>query len=114
MRPPLDEKMDRLTVASNPRRATFNDAAHLSKLFASAPLFDFMIRGGAKHAAVLEMFFHEVLAARNIPQGEVWMSSDGNACVCWLSSDAQRSPGGLIQKLRWLPFFIRVYGSAAQ
>jgi ribosomal protein S18 acetylase RimI-like enzyme len=116
MRPPLDDKMDRLTAASNPRRATLNDAAHLSKLFASAfmddPLFDYMIRGGAKHASVLEMFFHEVLAARDIPQGEVWMSSDGNACVCWLSPDAQRSPGGLIQKLRWLPFFIRVYGLA--
>jgi len=110
----MDDKMDRLTAASNPRRATLNDASHLSKLFASAfmddPLFNYMIRGGAKHAAALEMFFHEVLAARDIPQGEVWMSSDGNACVCWLSPDAQRSPGGLIQKLRWLPFFIHVYG----
>lgn len=112
----MDEKLDRLTAASNPRRATLNDAAHLSKLFASAfmddPLFDYMIRGGTKHAAALEVFFHEVLAARDIPQGEVWMSSDGNVCVCWLSPDAQRSPGGLIQKLRWLPFFVRVYGLA--
>jgi ribosomal protein S18 acetylase RimI-like enzyme len=112
----MDDRMDRLTAASNPRRATLNDAAHLSKLFASAfmddPLFNYMIRGGAKHAPALEMFFHEVLAARDIPQCEVWMSSDGNACVCWLSPDAQRSRGGLIQKLRWLPFFIRAYGLA--
>ena len=110
----MDDKMDRLTAASNPRRATLDDAVPLSKLFAAAfiddPLFDYMIRGGAKHPAVLEMFFHEVLAARDIPQGEVWMSSDGNVCVCWLSPEAQRSPRGLVQKLRWLPFFIRVYG----
>lgn len=112
----MDDKMARMTAASNPRRATLSDALNLSKLFASAfmddPLFNYMIRGGARHEAMLETFFHEILAARDIPQGEVWMSADASACVCWLSPDARRSPGGLVQKLRWLPFFIRVYGLA--
>jgi ribosomal protein S18 acetylase RimI-like enzyme len=112
----MEDKMALLEAASNPRRATLDDAVTLSKLFASAfmddPLFDYMVRPGARRAAALEMFFHEILRARDIPQGDVWMSSDGNACVCWLSPDARRSPGGLVQKLSWLPFFIRVYSPA--
>jgi ribosomal protein S18 acetylase RimI-like enzyme len=112
----MKDKMALLEAASNPRRATLDDAVNLSNLFASAfmddPLFDYMIRPGARRAAALEMFFHEILRARDIPQGEVWMSSDGHACVCWLSPDARRSPGRLIQKLSWLPFFIRVYSLA--
>jgi ribosomal protein S18 acetylase RimI-like enzyme len=112
----MEDKMALLEAASNPRRATLDDAVKLSKLFASAfmddPLFDYMVRPGARRAAALELFFHEILSARDIPQGEVWMSSDGNACVCWLKPDARRSPGGLVKKLAWLPFFIRVFGLA--
>lgn len=108
--------MGLLEAASNPRRATLGDAVSLSKLFAAAfmddPLFDYMVRPGAGRTAALEIFFHEILRARDIPQGEVWMSSDGHACVCWLKPDARRSPGGLIQKLSWLPFFVRVHGLA--
>ena len=112
----MEDKMALLEAASNPRRATLDDAVSLSKLFASTfmddPLFDYMVRPGARRTAALEMFFHEILRARDIPQGEVWMSSDGHACVCWLKPDARRSPGGLIQKLSWLPFFVRVYSLA--
>jgi ribosomal protein S18 acetylase RimI-like enzyme len=112
----MEDKMALLEAASNPHRATLDDAAGLSKLFASAfvddPLFDYMVRPGVRRAAALEMFFQEILRARDIPQGEVWMSSDRHACVCWLSPDARRSPGGLVKKLSWLPFFIRVYGPA--
>ena len=112
----MEDKMALLAGAENPRRATLDDAACLSKLFASAfeedPLFDYMVRPGAGRAAALEIFFREILRARDIPQGEVWMSPDGHACVCWLKPDARRSPGGLIQKIGWLPFFIRVYGLA--
>jgi hypothetical protein len=112
----MKDKMALLEAASKPRRAKLDDAVTLSKLFASAfmddPLFDYMVRPGARRAAALEMFFHEILRARDIPQGEVWMSSDGHACVCWLSPDARRSPGGIVQKLSWLPFFLRVYGAA--
>jgi ribosomal protein S18 acetylase RimI-like enzyme len=112
----MEDKMALLEAASNPRRATPDDAVCLSDLFASAfmddPLFDYMFRPGAGRAAALRLFFHEILGARDIPQGEVWMSSDGHACVCWLKPDARRSPGGLIQKLSWLPFFVRVYGPA--
>jgi len=112
----MQDKMALLEAASNPRRATLDDAVSLSNLFASTfmddPLFDYMVRPGARRAAALEMFFHEILRARDIPQGEVWMSSDGHACVCWLKPGARRSPGGLIKKLSWLPFFIRVFGLA--
>src|ERR1700683_3537193 len=112
----MKDKMWLLEAASNPRRATLDDAVNLSKLFASAfvddPLFDYMIRPGVRRAATLEMFFHEILRARDIPQGEVWMSSDGHACVCWLKPDARRSPSGLIKKLSWLPFSIGVFGLA--
>lgn len=65
-----------------------------------------------RRTAALALFFYEILSARDIPQGEVWMSSDGHSCVCWLKPDARRSPGGLIQKLSWLPFFIQVFGLA--
>ena len=47
----MEDKMARLTAASNPRRAMLDDAVSLSKLFAAAfiddPLFDYVIRGGA-------------------------------------------------------------------
>ena len=112
----MEDKMGLLEAASNPRRATLDDAVGLSKLFASAfmddPLFDYMVRPGARRTASLEIFFREILSARDIPQGEVWMSSDGHACVCWLKPDARRSPGGLVQKLSWLPFFVRVFSLA--
>jgi len=112
----MEDKIGLLEAASNPRRASLDDAASLSKLFASAfiddPLFDYMIRSDARRTAALEMFFYEILSARDIPQGEVWMSSDGHACVAWLRPDARRSPGGILQKLKWLPFFVRVYSLA--
>jgi ribosomal protein S18 acetylase RimI-like enzyme len=110
----MEAKMALLEAASNPRRAMLDDAVSLSKLFASTfmddPLFDYMVRPGARRTAALETFFYEILSARDIPQGEVWMSPDGRACVCWLKPNARRSPGGLIQKLGWLPFFIKVFG----
>ena len=71
----MEDKMGLLDAASSPRRATLDDAVNLSKLFASAfmddPLFDYMVRPGAGRAAALEMFFHEILRVRDIPQGEV-------------------------------------------
>jgi ribosomal protein S18 acetylase RimI-like enzyme len=112
----MEDKMGLLEAASNPRRATLEDAVSLSKLFASAfmddPQFDYMVRPGARRTAALEMFFYEILSARDIPQGEVWISSDGNACVCWLKPGARRSPNGLVRKLSWLPFFVRVFSLA--
>ena len=109
----MEDRMALLEAASNPRRATLDDAVNLSRLFASVfaddPLFDYMVRPGAKRTSALETFFREILSARDIPQGEVWMSSGGQACVCWLKPDARRSPGGLVQKLSWLPFFVRVF-----
>lgn len=108
----MQDKMARLEAASNPRRATLDDAGTLSRMFAAAfvddPVFSYMLRPGAGHMAALELFFRTILSARDIPQGDVWMSADGQACVSWLAPDARHSPGGLGQKLSWLPFFVKV------
>jgi hypothetical protein len=93
-----DVKHVRLQSASNPRRATLDDAIPLSRMFASAfmddPVFDYMVRSGEKRRAALETFFKAMLTARDIPQNEVWMSNDGSACVSWLPSGARRGPAG--------------------
>ena len=62
----MEDKMALLAGAENPRRATLDDAACLSKLFASAfeedPLFDYMVRPGAGRAAALEIVFRDILS----------------------------------------------------
>jgi ribosomal protein S18 acetylase RimI-like enzyme len=114
--PMEDSKQARLEAASNPRRATLDDAVQLSYLFATAfmddPIFDYMVRPGAGRRAALGLFFRELFSARDIPQNEVWMSPDGAACVSWLAPDARHSPGGIFQKLSWVPFFFKVSGIA--
>jgi len=108
-----DVKQERLQSASNPRRATLDDVILLSRLFASAfmddPVFDYMVRSGEKRRTALETFFKAMFTARDIPQNEVWMSSDGNACVSWLPSGARRGASGL-RVLKWLPWAYRVFG----
>ena len=77
-----------LAAASAPRRATDDDAARLSRLFAAAfttdPIFNWIARPGPRRAKVLEQFFFWLLKTRAIPFGEVWMSADGNVCAAWL------------------------------
>jgi ribosomal protein S18 acetylase RimI-like enzyme len=108
-----DPKQQRLEAASNPRRATLDDVEPLSRLFASAfmddPVFDYMVRAGAKHRAALEDFFSGMFAARDIPHDEVWMSADGSACVSWLPPGARRAATGL-RIIKWLPWSYRVFG----
>jgi ribosomal protein S18 acetylase RimI-like enzyme len=106
-------KQERLQSASNPRRATLDDVIPLSRLFTSAfmddPVFDYMVRSGEKRRAALETFFKAMFTARDIPQNEVWMSNDGNACVSWLPSGSRRGASGL-RILKWLPWAYRVFG----
>jgi ribosomal protein S18 acetylase RimI-like enzyme len=108
-----DLKQERLKSASNPRRATLDDVIPLSRLFTSTfmddPVFDYMVRPGEKRRAALQTFFIGMFTARDIPQNEVWMSNDGNACVSWLPSDARRGASG-IRILKWLPWSYRVFG----
>ena len=108
-----DLKQERLQSASNPRRATLDDVIPLSRLFTSAfmddPVFDYMVRPGEKRRAALETFFNGMFTARDIPQNEVWMSNDGNACVSWLPSGARRGASGF-RILKWLPWSYRVFG----
>lgn len=109
----VDSKQERLQSASNPRRATLDDAPLLSRLFASAfmddPVFDYMVRSGERRRAALETFFSGMFSARDIPHNEVWMSNDGNACISWLPFGARRAASGL-RILKWIPWSFRVFG----
>ena len=101
-----------LAAASNPRRANVTDAGALARLLAAAfqtdPVFDWIARPGRRRAEVLEEFFARLLRGRAIPFGEVWMS-EGVTAV-WLPPDIPTSPGGLMEQLRLLPFFLRLCG----
>lgn len=103
-----------LAAASNPRRATAEDAENLSHLFASAfmsdPVMNWIAREDSGRLSGLQHFFYWLLRTRGIPFGEVWMSPDASAAAVWLPPDAPASPGGVIEQLRLLPLFIRLCG----
>jgi ribosomal protein S18 acetylase RimI-like enzyme len=103
-----------LAAARAPRRATVDDAPLLSRLFAAAftadPVFNWIARPGPRRAQVLEQFFFWLLKTRAIPFGEVWMSTDGNACAAWLPPGTPASPGGFYEQMRLLPLFVRLCG----
>ncbi|HEY4944172.1 MAG TPA: GNAT family N-acetyltransferase [Rhizomicrobium sp.] len=103
-----------LAAAANPRRATENDAAVLSRLFAAAftadPIFDWIARPGPRRATALEQFFFWLLKVRAIPFGEVWMSADAGVCAAWLPPGSDASPGGFVDQLRLMPMFLRLCG----
>ena len=40
------------------------------------------------------------------------MSGDAHACVSWLPPGGRRSLEGLVERLRWLPFMLKVFGFA--
>ena len=111
----MNDKEERLRAASNPRRATLDDARPIARMFASAfrddPLFNYILRD-TRHEAALEMMFHRMLS-RAIPQNEVWMSADGHACVSWVPPGGQRGPSrGLYNQLRFLWLGLNICGPA--
>jgi len=103
-----------LAAASNPRRATMDDAGVLSRLFAAAfatdPVMDWIVRPGAQRARALEQFFFWLLRVRTIPFGEVWMAADASVCAAWLPPDAPASPGGFWEQMKLMPMFVRLCG----
>jgi len=103
-----------LAAASNPRRATMDDAGVLSRLFAAAfatdPVMDWIARPGAQRARALEQFFFWLLRVRAIPFGEVWMAADASVCAAWLPPDAPASPGGFWEQMKLMPMFVRLCG----
>jgi ribosomal protein S18 acetylase RimI-like enzyme len=103
-----------LKSAANPRLARPEDAGVLSRLFSAAflndPVFDFFVRQGSQRQAAFEIFFYRLLSQRDIPQGEVWMADNGVACTIWLAPGALRSPSGLLERLRLIPFLVNVCG----
>jgi len=109
-----DERFERLQKASNPRRATHDDAGTLSRLFAASflkdPVFDWIARPGPKRAPGLERFFYWLLQVRAIPFGEVWMADDGAAAAAWLPPGTPASPGGILEQIKLLPLFVRLCG----
>jgi ribosomal protein S18 acetylase RimI-like enzyme len=109
-----EDRHARLAAAANPRRASADDAAKLSRLYAAAflvdPVMDWIARRGPKRAAGLERFFFWLLQMRGIPFGETWMSNDGMVSTVWLPPDAPASPGGIVEQIRLLPLFVRLCG----
>lgn len=103
-----------LAAASNPRRATMDDARVLARLFAAAfttdPVMDWIARPGAKRARALEQFFFWLMRVRAIPFGEVWMANDASVCAAWLPPDAPASPGGFWEQMKLMPMFVRLCG----
>ncbi|HWD26830.1 MAG TPA: GNAT family N-acetyltransferase [Rhizomicrobium sp.] len=103
-----------LAAASNPRRATIDDAGTLSRLFAAAfttdPVMDWIARPGAKRARALEQFFFWLMRVRAIPFGEVWMSPDASCATAWLPPGADASPGGFVEQMKLMPLFVRLCG----
>jgi ribosomal protein S18 acetylase RimI-like enzyme len=103
-----------LAAASNPRRATIDDAGVLSRLFAAAftadPVMDWIARPAPKRAAALEQFFFWLMRVRAIPFGEVWMSRDASCCAAWLPPGAEASPGGFVEQMKLMPLFVRLCG----
>jgi ribosomal protein S18 acetylase RimI-like enzyme len=109
-----EDRHSLLAAASTPRRATDDDTAPLSRLFAAAftsdPIFNWIARPGPRRAKALEEFFFWLLKTRAIPFGEVWMSADGNVCAAWLPPATPASPGGFLEQMRLLPLFVRLCG----
>jgi ribosomal protein S18 acetylase RimI-like enzyme len=109
-----NERHARLRAAADPRRATADDAAILSRLLAAAflndPVMDWIARQGPKRAAGLERFFFWLLKVRALPFGEVWMAQDASAAAVWLPPNTPASPGGFFEQMRLLPMFLRLCG----
>jgi len=101
-----------LAAASNPRRATMDDAAVLSRLFAAAfatdPVMDWIARPGPCRARALEQFFFWLMRVRAIPFGEVWMAPDASVCAAWLPPGTPASPGGFWEQMKLMPMFVRL------
>ena len=104
----------RLRAASAPRRATLDDAGHLTQLLTSAflndPVMNWLVQSGPKRASGLSALFSVVLHKRAIPAGEVWMSDDGSACTVWVPPGLPPGPVGTIEQLKSLPLYIKVFG----
>lgn len=103
-----------LAAASNPRRATMDDAGALARLFAAAfttdPVLGWIARPGPRRAQALEQFFFWLMRTRATPFGEVWMAPDASVCAAWLPPDAPASPGGFIEQMMLMPIFVRLCG----
>lgn len=109
-----EEHSRRLDAASNPRRATLEDARPLAQLFTAAflndPILDWFARSGPKRSSGIEAFFFRLLSQRAIPADEVWMSNDGAACAIWLPPGTPVWPVGAIAQLKLLPLFVQLCG----
>jgi ribosomal protein S18 acetylase RimI-like enzyme len=108
------ERHARLQAASNPRRATMDDARTIARLFAAAfasdPVMDWIARPGSKRAVGLERFFYWLLQRRAIPFGHVRMAPDASVAAAWLPPEAPASPGGFFDQLKLIPMFVRLCG----
>ena len=114
----MSERHLLLAEAARPRRAHAADAPQLARLMAAAfaadPVIDWIARQGPQRPHGLLRFFHDLLAMRAIPLGEVWTTVSGGAVVVWLppgsTPGSTLASGGLAEQLRLLVVFLRLCG----
>jgi ribosomal protein S18 acetylase RimI-like enzyme len=95
------------------RRATGSDVPRIARLFAAAfthdPVFDWLVRTGAKRQAALHRFFTWILERRTLPHGETWVTTDGLAAAAWIPPYAPAA-SRFAEDLRLLPVMLRLTG----
>ncbi|MSP95042.1 MAG: N-acetyltransferase [Alphaproteobacteria bacterium] len=96
------------------RRARYQDAPRIARLFAAAfhrdPVFDWLARDGKARAPALQRFFHWILEDHTLAHGECWISADGQAAAAWVPPHAGAAARRLGQDLRILPAVLQLTG----
>jgi ribosomal protein S18 acetylase RimI-like enzyme len=96
------------------RRATQADVPRIARLFAAAfapdPVFDWLVRTGAKRQPALQRFFTWIVERRTLPHGETWITADGLAAAAWIPPYAPAAASRLAEDLRLLPVMLRLTG----
>ncbi|MEY4879379.1 MAG: putative puromycin N-acetyltransferase [Pseudomonadota bacterium] len=113
---PQPERSSTFVPRTLVRRATLDDAARISRLFAASfardPVFHWLARGGRGRADALQRFFFWVMQERAIPQGETWMTSDGYAAAAWIPPFNAARPDNWRDEIRLLSVILSLTGIA--
>ncbi len=99
--------------AESVRRATLQDCQRIARLFRAAfhsdPVFDWLVRSGARRERALQRFFLWTLQRRTIPLGETWISANRLGAAAWIPPYAATQLS-LLDDLRMLPIILRLTG----
>lgn len=113
---PEPEPSRAFIARTSARRATLDDAARISRLFAASfardPIFHWLARGGRRRADALQRFFFWVMRERAIPRGETWITSDGYAAAAWIPPFNAARPDNWRDEIRLLSVILSLTGLA--